>query len=150
MKLIRPSVVILQTEKLDKIVLDFISIFQEIDSFPIVLFVDEANENDYVVALEKGINALCVNGLTKERISDVINMGKAQHNYTVSLKSELRRAQQELDSRKTIERAKGLIMERRKLNEQDAYNLIRGMSMAKGKPMHEVAATILDFSDFLS
>jgi len=50
---------------------------------------------------------------------------------------------EELESRKVIERAKGILMKRENLGEQEAYNLIRSYSMDKRKTMKEVAEAII-------
>jgi len=51
--------------------------------------------------------------------------------------------QEELESRKLIERAKGILMKREGLGEQGAYKLIRKYSMDKRKSMKEIAEAIL-------
>ncbi|HOW87496.1 MAG TPA: GAF domain-containing protein [Candidatus Omnitrophota bacterium] len=51
--------------------------------------------------------------------------------------------QEELESRKAIERAKGLLMKRENLNEQEAYKLIQKYSMDRRKSMKEVSEAIL-------
>ena len=51
--------------------------------------------------------------------------------------------QEELESRKVIERAKGILMKRENLGEQGAYKLIRKYSMDKRKSMREVSEAIL-------
>ncbi|MDD3296424.1 MAG: ANTAR domain-containing protein [Candidatus Omnitrophica bacterium] len=51
--------------------------------------------------------------------------------------------QEELETRKVVERAKGILMKEQKLTEEDAYNLIRRSSMDKRVPMKEIAQAIV-------
>jgi len=51
--------------------------------------------------------------------------------------------QEELDTRKKIERAKGILMEERNINESEAFSLIRKSSMDKRISMKEIAEAII-------
>jgi len=42
-----------------------------------------------------------------------------------------------------VDRAKGIIMERRNMTEKEAFSYIRRLAMDKGKPMAEIAKTLL-------
>ena len=62
-------------------------------------------------------------------------------NFRLVVESQV--IQEELESRKVIERAKGILMKRENLSEQGAYKLIRKYSMDKRKNMREVSEAIL-------
>jgi len=62
-------------------------------------------------------------------------------NFRLVVESQV--IQEELESRKAIERAKGILMKRENLSEQGAYKLIRKYSMDKRKSMREVSEAIL-------
>ena len=66
-----------------------------------------------------------------------------------ALYKELSNSKSELESRKLIERAKGLLMQQRGLTEQAAYDALRKMAMARGKPVREIAETIVAISNIL-
>lgn len=51
--------------------------------------------------------------------------------------------QEELETRKKVERAKGILMKEQNLNEEEAYNLIRKSSMNKRVSMKEIAEAII-------
>jgi len=51
--------------------------------------------------------------------------------------------QEELEARKRIERAKGILMKEQKLNEDEAYRLMRKSSMDKRLPMKDIAEAII-------
>ncbi len=69
----------------------------------------------------------------------------AEHEYLQmeEIKREFDRTKETLNDRKYIERAKGLIMEKRGMTEKEAFGYIRRLSMDKGEPMAEVAKTLL-------
>lgn len=145
-----PEIVILECPNLNPEVQLIVQKMRTLWACPILVFVDTATDEDVRTAVMYGINAFCVNGLDPCRIKSLVELAFARYAYSTALQQDLVKYKRELNGRKVIERAKGLIMERRKINESDAYDLIRRMSMAKGKPMHEVAKTILELSDLLS
>jgi response regulator NasT len=51
--------------------------------------------------------------------------------------------QNALETRKLVERAKGILMDNQNLNEQEAFRRIQKMSMNTRKPMKEVAEAII-------
>ena len=65
------------------------------------------------------------------------------------LQQDLDKARAELASRKTVERAKALLMQERGLDEDGAYRLLRKLSMDSGRPLGAVAADLLAFAGVL-
>ncbi len=63
--------------------------------------------------------------------------------YNAKLISETRTLKEALDTRKVVEKAKGILMKQHVVNEDDAYNLIRKKSMDTKKTMKEVAEAII-------
>ena len=66
-----------------------------------------------------------------------------------ALHKELSRSKSDLEARKLIERAKGLLMEQRGVTEHAAYEALRKMAMSRGKPVREIAETIVAISNML-
>ena len=65
------------------------------------------------------------------------------------LRDRLEKAKADLASRKTVERAKALLMKERGLDEDAAYRLLRKLSMDTGRPLGAVAADLLAFAGVL-
>lgn len=146
----KPELIILECPTLSGEIQAKICEMRDLCGCPIMVFVEAATDEDVRIAVMSGVNAFCVNGLASDRIKSLVELAFARYAYSTALLHDLERSQQELNARKIIERAKGLLMERREINERDAYDVIRRMSMAKGKPMREIAKTILEYSEFLS
>ena len=64
------------------------------------------------------------------------------------IRRELHKTQATLESRKTVERAKGVLMDQRGLSESEAYELMRKTAMKQARPLREVAESILSVSEF--
>jgi hypothetical protein len=86
------------------------------------------------------------NGLPKpmRSIRDVV---EAQSRRIDDINSQLESARVALTERKTIERAKGILMRSRRLSEKDAYTLLRQTAMSQNKRIFEVAEAIISMAD---
>jgi response regulator NasT len=66
-----------------------------------------------------------------------------------ALRRELEDTNRKLSERKTIERAKGLLMKARGLSEDDAYHGLRRLAMERGKTVGDVARDVVDMAQLL-
>ncbi len=114
---------------------------------PIAMFVDESDRERTTAAIRAGVSAYVVDGLKRERIKPVVELAISRFEAFSELEKRANEAEVELADRKTIERAKSLLMQRRQMPEADAYNAIRRMARDKGKKMVEVAESILAASE---
>lgn len=79
----------------------------------------------------------------------IVEVLLAQSDRLASVENELEQARRALNERKSIERAKGLLMARRGLSEEAAYKFLRQTAMEQGKRMVDLAETMLSFQDWL-
>jgi len=144
-----PSALILLKRKVSEGLLELIGSLAGVSPVPIIVFVDVAEPDEARAATRAGASAFIVDGLSATRVKPVVDVAIERFKLTAALQEELQKSKEDLAARKTIERAKGLLMERRNLSEQDAYDAMRKMAMAQGKPLKEIASTILSISDLL-
>lgn len=116
---------------------------------PIVLFTNDNDTSHVKDAVAAGVSAYIVAGLSPERIRPILDVAMARFEHEQGLRQELADARTELQDRKVIDRAKGLLMQRQNLNERDAYEKLRKAAMDKGLRLGEVAQRILDAADLL-
>jgi response regulator NasT len=110
---------------------------------PIIMFVDRSEPEQAEAALRAGVAAYVVDGFEPERIRSILDIAAAQFRVTQELRRDLAKAKADLAARKTIERAKGLIMKRRSLDEGAAYALMRKTAMDQGKTLAAIAEQLL-------
>lgn len=72
------------------------------------------------------------------------------HNDTSHVRQQLADTKTELKDRKVIDRAKGLLMQRQNLSEQQAFDKLRKTAMDKGLKLADVAQRMLDVADLLA
>lgn len=110
---------------------------------PIAMFVDETDQERTMSAIKAGVSAYIVDGLRRERIKPIVEVAISRFQAYSELERRAVDAESKLTERKTIDRAKALLMNKRQLSEPDAYDAIRRMARDKGKRMVEVAESIV-------
>ncbi|MEM1146992.1 MAG: ANTAR domain-containing protein [Pseudomonadota bacterium] len=120
-----------------------------ITPIPVLVFVQSDPYRMARAAIRSGVTSFVVDGFDVGRISTLIDVTMERFKLSEGLRNELLKSQEELAARKTIERAKGLLMDKKQLNEQEAYRALRELAMRQSKPIKEVAETLLVYSDLL-
>jgi response regulator NasT len=116
---------------------------------PVVMFADDDTPATLDAAMEAGITAYVVDGLRAERVRPVINVALARFRQQGKLLEELSRTRAQLAERKVIERAKGVLMARYRIDESEAYVRLRSMAMNRNLKLADLAARLLDVEDLL-
>lgn len=116
---------------------------------PIAMFVDQSDESMIGAAIDAGISAYVVDGLRKDRVKPVLELAIRRFNAFSKLQADLDAARNELADRKTIDRAKGILIKSRGLDEPAAYALLRTTAMKQGRRIVEVAEALITAADLL-
>jgi two-component system, response regulator / RNA-binding antiterminator len=116
---------------------------------PIAMFVDQSDDDMIGAAIDAGISAYVVDGLRKERVKPVLDLAIRRFNAFARMQRELDEARTALTHRKTIDKAKAILMSSRNLSEPDAYALLRSTAMNQGRRIVEVAEALITASDLL-
>jgi response regulator NasT len=110
---------------------------------PIVLITSHYDAATIERAKRAGVMGYLVKPLRPEEFSPAIELAITHFQDFAALREENSTLKETIESRKFIERAKGLLMEQRNLTEDQAYTLMKKASMNMRKPMAEVAQAII-------
>jgi response regulator NasT len=146
---LQPDMIIIDAESDARDVLEHMVLATRDAPRPIVLFTEDADQSNMAAAMEAGVSAYVVAGLQSERIKPVLDVAMARFHADQKLRVELSDTKARLAERKTIERAKGLLMERHGLSENDAYQKLRKQAMEKNLKLGDLAQRVLDVADLL-
>ncbi|HWW68377.1 MAG TPA: ANTAR domain-containing protein [Duganella sp.] len=146
---LQPDMIIVDAESDARDVLEHIVIATRDERRPIVMFTESEDTESMEAAMAAGVSAYIVAGLQGERIKPVLQVALARFKREQKLLDELSDTKSKLAERKVIERAKGLLMERQRFTEEQAYQKLRTMAMSKNLKLSEVAQRILDVEDLL-
>ena len=116
---------------------------------PIVMFTSDEDTSHVHEAVAAGVTAYIVDGLAPERIRPILTVAIARFRHQEALLAELDNARGELQERKLIERAKGLLMQRQGLSEPEAYAKLRKAAMNKGVKLADIAQQMIDMAELL-
>ncbi|MEM8511320.1 response regulator NasT [Massilia sp. MP_M2] len=146
---LQPDLIILDSESDARDVLEHIVIATRDARRPIVLFTDDAAPASMDAALEAGVSAYIVAGLQAERVKPVLDVALARFRREQRLLDELSDTRQKLAERKVLDRAKGMLMTRYQLTEDQAYQRLRTLAMNKNMKLVDVAQRLIDVEDLL-
>ncbi|RNF28559.1 response regulator [Massilia aurea] len=146
---LQPDLIIADSESDARDVLEHIVIATRDARRPIVLFTEDDTPASMDAAMDAGVSAYIVAGLQAERVKPVLDVALARFRREQKLLDELSDTRQKLAERKTVDRAKGLLMNRYSLTEEQAYQRLRTLAMNKNLKLAEVAQRLIDVEDLL-
>ena len=117
---------------------------------PVAMFVDRSDGALTKAAIEAGVSAYVVDGLRPARIKPVLDAAIARFHMVHRMRVELETTRRALEERKVIDRAKGVLMKARGIDEDAAYALLRKTAMDQGRRVAEVAQALVTAAGLLS
>jgi len=110
---------------------------------PIVMVTAYGEEELVSRAVEAGVFGYLVKPFRETDLLPAIATARARHEELAALRAEADSLSEALAARKAIERAKGLLMQREGLSEQDAFARLRKASQISGRPLKVVAEALI-------
>jgi response regulator NasT len=110
---------------------------------PIVMLTAYGQEELVARAVEAGVFGYLVKPFREDDLLPAIHAARARHAELEALREEAESLAEALATRKVVERAKGLLMDREGLSEQDAFARLRRASQVSGRPMKVVAEALI-------
>lgn len=144
-----PDVIVIACDSPDRDTLESLRDATAANPRPVVMFADRSAPGLAEAAVRAGVAAYIVDGLAPARVSSILEVAMSRFELMQQLRVDLAKAKADLASRKTIERAKGLLMKERGLDEEAAYRVLRKLAMDSGRPLGAVASDLLAFAGVL-
>ena len=146
----RPDVIIIDRDSPDRDTLEHVCMITRDDPRPIVMFTQDQDRTLMRAALEAGVSAYVVDGLSVERVQPIVEVALARFEQWQALRRELDQAQTHLAERKVIERAKGIVMKQRRCTEDEAYAMLRKLAMDRNQRLAHVAESVITMAELLT
>ncbi|MEM9030206.1 MAG: ANTAR domain-containing protein [Pseudomonadota bacterium] len=146
---IDPDVIVIDLETPNRDQLEHMFQVSRAVKRPVAMFVDSSDQDAIEAAVEAGVSAYIVDGLKKERVRAILDMAVSRFNAFDRLQRELDAARSELADRKTIDRAKAILMQSKGLSEPEAYGLLRKTAMNQNRKIVEIAESLVVAADLL-
>ena len=145
-----PDVIVIDLENPNRDVLESMFQLSRAVKRPIAMFVDRSDQAAIEAAVEAGVSAYVVDGLKRERVKPILDMAISRFNAFARMARELEEARSQLESRKLVDRAKGILMTTRGLSEADAYALLRKTAMNQNRKISEIAESLITAASLLA
>jgi two-component system, response regulator / RNA-binding antiterminator len=144
-----PDVIVIDIENPNRDALE--NLFQVSRSVqrPIAMFVDHSDTAMIEAAVDAGVSAYIVDGLKKERVKPILDMAIIRFKAFAKLRGERDDAKRALEDRKLIDRAKGILMKQRGIDEAEAYDLLRRTAMLESRRLVDIAQSLVTASALL-
>jgi two-component system, response regulator / RNA-binding antiterminator len=146
---LEPDVIVIDTDSPSRDVLEHLVMVSRHTPRPVVMFTSDGSEAAIRAATRAGVSAYVVDGLDEGRIKTIVDVAVARFEETQGLRDQLAEANLRLAERKLIERAKGLLMKSRNIDEESAFAALRKAAMDRNLKLSEVAQRIVDAADLL-
>jgi two-component system, response regulator PdtaR len=116
---------------------------------PVVVVTGIEDESLVERSIASGVGAYLTKPIDTRELQAALALSAARHQEFEQLEAEVDRAQQALDDRKLVERAKGLLMSALDLSEQDAFRRLQITARERNLRLAEVAARIVEQQSLL-
>lgn len=146
---LRPDIVIIDTDSPSRDTLENICVMTMHQPRPIVMFTHDGDKEQIKLATQAGVSAYVVGSIPNERLRPVIDAAVARFEEFKQLRTALNEANTKLTERKVIEKAKGLLMKQRKVDEEEAYAMLRSMAMQKNMRIAALSEQIVEAAQLL-
>jgi response regulator NasT len=140
---LRPDLVIMDIKMPDMDGIEAARILTQEDIAPVIFLTAYSQKELVDQAKEAGVVAYLVKPFRESDLAPAIEIALARFEQFRALKKEVADLKEALETRKLVERAKGILMDTQGLSEAEAFRRIQKLSMDTRKPMKEVAEAII-------
>jgi response regulator NasT len=144
-----PDVILIDLENPNRDVLEQMFQVSRVVARPVAMFVDRSDTSMIEAAIASGVGAYVVNGLRKERVKAIVDTAISRFRAFNHLREELDRTRQQLEERKLVDRAKGILMKQKGLTEAQAYAAMRSAAMRDNLRIGQIAQSVITAASLL-
>ena len=138
-----PDVVLVDMARPDRDALDGIRQVAALNTRPVVLFVDEDDPAFMEAAIHAGVSSYNAIGLPPPDVKPILRAAVALFRRHQQARNDLNQAENRLQERAVIDRAKALLIKQRRLSEPDAYKFLRRSAMSSARRIVDVARELV-------
>lgn len=146
---IKPDVILIETESPSRDTLENLAVMNRDMPRPVILLTHESDTEVMRAAFKAGVSAYIVDNLDLARLKPIVDVAIARFEEHQALKRELAVATRKLSERKIVEKAKGILMKTRGLDEDQAYAALRKLAMERAQPIGKIAGDLVEMAKLL-
>lgn len=139
-----PEVILIDVFSPSRDTLEQLTTIRDANPRPVVLLSQDDNMQTIEAAFKCGVTAYVSRDVTRSQAKPIIDTAMITFASFQSLKNELDEVREELQQKKIVEKAKGILMSDYDLSEEDAYRRLRKFAMDRKRSMSDVANQIIE------
>ena len=139
-----PEVILIDVFSPSRDTLEQLTTIRDANPRPVVLLSQDDNMQTIEAAFKCGVTAYVSRDVTRSQAKPIIDTAMITFASFQSLKNELNEVREELQQKKIVEKAKGILMSDYDLSEEDAYQRLRKFAMDRKRSMSDVANQIIE------
>ncbi len=147
---VQPDFIIVDMESPDRDTLESMRSISRDRPRPIVMFSEAGDSRTIDEAVRAGVSAYVVAGLEPERLRPILEVATARFREFQALRRELEQTKNKLADRRDIDKAKGILMRKKGMGEDEAYAALRKMAMDRNVRIGEAARSLIAAADLLA
>jgi response regulator NasT len=144
-----PDIIVIDTCAPSDTLLAALTQLTDINPKPVIVLSEQDDVALMQASLNAGVSAYISGSNEINRIGQIIDVAKTRFGITQALKTELADAKSALTTRKWVDQAKAILIEKQGMSEAQAYKNIRKMAMNNGQKMEDVAKNIVAMATML-
>jgi response regulator NasT len=144
-----PDLIIIDTDSPSRDVIEHISFISRDQPRPIVMFSADRESETIRAAVRAGVTAYIVDGLSEARVQPILQVAVERFEAEQALRQELAQARTQLSERKVVERAKGIIMKQKQVDEEEAFRTLRKFAMDRGVRLVQAAEQVIEIAKII-
>lgn len=145
----KPDVIFIQADSPSRDTLEHLAIMNRDCPRPVLLFSQDSDSAAIRRAVKAGVSSYVVDSVSSERLDSLVEVAIAQFEAFQHLRAERDDATRKLSERIVVDKAKGLLMKARGLDEDAAYHALRKLAMERGRKLADVAQDVIDMANLL-
>lgn len=146
---IKPDVILIETDSPSRDTLENLAVMDRDMPRPVIILTQDDDQALMRSAFKAGVSAYVVDNLDLARLKPIVDVAIARFESHQSLKQELAVATRKLSERKLVEKAKGILMKTRSLDEEQAYAALRKLAMERAQPLGKIAGDLVAMAKLL-
>jgi response regulator NasT len=140
---LKPEVILIDLQSPGRDVLDSLSIINDQNPIPVVMYSQEGDEKYIQDAIHSGVTAYLMGDVEAKTVTPAINVAIAQFKSYQSMRHELNQTRTQLEKISAIDQAKRLLMEQRKVSEEESHKVLRKLAMDTNQTMLQAANSVI-------
>jgi response regulator NasT len=140
---LKPDLVIMDVKMPGMSGLEASKIIADEQIAPVLLLTAYSQRDVVEQATDSGVMAYLVKPIREEELTPAIEIAINRWNSYKNLQGELEKAKEDLETRKLLDRAKGILMDQHGFSEHDAFQAMQHLSMDRRLSLKAVAQAVI-------